>query len=158
MIGLLRKLPWAIRVAKRWETAVDRAAHQKYEEASNILQQLAGDYGGEIGSKEVPYFVNLLAADLLRKLGTHSQSISVALVAVSQVNSDKRLSEFEKMYLNYHAGQGIHRSIIQSQDASYDPLKDIDVRFEEIVIEKIPRRLIQEFPIVDPKTGEVVRR
>lgn len=157
MLQFVRNLPRAFRVAKLWGAAIGRSSSGECREALICLQEIGTVYGGELGSLRVPYYVNLLASNLLRNLGEHSRSISVALVAIEQVVADKGLSEFEKIYLRYYAAQGIFYSV-RSQGDGWDSLRRVHVDFSDVNVDKVSKKTLQEFPIIDPNTGRKVRR
>lgn len=148
MFSIMKRLILSVKFGTIWVRALDKAAHGRDADSLKDIETIYLLLNANGPSDKVPYYVNLLHANMASKVGKFESAASSIKIAFFQIRDSKKLKNCEIHYLKYFSLSLMARIIVNLQDQDLGKiLYGNRVNLAEIDRKCVRKHISSRFPI-----------
>ena len=145
--AMLAKLIKAVKSARRWDTALNKASLNQFQDALILMEEIYVILGLVPGDKKAPCQFNIFTGYLMARLHAYQKAILILSETKVQIADDEHFTESDKNYLTYYANLTICWSALQAGDIeTIEKCKTVRA-FDISDLQKVKSHLRIKFPI-----------
>jgi hypothetical protein len=137
-----------VRAVRLWGKAEMAAANGEFAKSLSLLHSIYDIFACHMPSNGVVSGINMLCGVVAQKTGDYRMAAEAAQIALTQIDTERGLSDYDKDYLRYHCKMAlIYCGGKLNDEELFRESASIDVEFSDLEREKIRANLLRNLPI-----------